>query len=182
MQFGMRFSTRFLPLVWPLAGCLASLAVLATPAARAASSGTSSMKSQIDFSFDCDTPVHVTNYPVRGDFTAVLHSDNSASADLAISGFMLSSNIHFDAKLGGGRRPAPGGTSELDVLGRNHLRAIWGLPNNTLIGDLTVHDHSCAVSLAIHLKPGQHEYSMWGGSGFYYCSGARVLHTTCEAE
>ncbi len=163
--------------------CLASSAmVLGGAAPLSPQSGSSSMKSHIDFSFDCDTPVHVTNYPVRGDFTAVLHPDNSASADLAISGFMLSSNIHFDAKLGAGRRPAPGGTAELRVLGRNHLRAVWGLPNNNLIGDLTVRGHACAVSLAIRLKPGQHEYSMWGGSGFYYCRTARVLDTSCEAQ
>ncbi len=161
---------------------LPSLAVLAIPAALASQSGASTMKSHIDFSFDCDNPVHVTNYPVRGDFTAVLRPDNSASADLAVSGFMLSSNIHFDAKLGAGRRPAPGRTAELDVLGRNHLRAIWELPNNNLIGDLTVHGRSCAVGLAIRLKPGRHEYSMWGGSSFYYCSAARVLSTSCEAQ
>jgi hypothetical protein len=166
----------------PLAGFLCGIAVLAIPAPLSALSGSTSMRSHIDFSFDCDSPVHVTNYPVHGDFTAVLNPDNSASADLAISGFLLSSNIHFDAKLGGGRRPGPGGTTQLDVLGRNHLRAIWGLPNNNMIGDVTVHGHSCAVSLAIRLKPGQHEYSMWGGNGFYYCTAARVLHTTCDAE
>jgi len=140
------------------------------------------MKSHLDLSFDCESPVHVTNYAVRGDFSAVLHTDRSAAADLVISGFMLSSTVHFEAKLGGGKRPAPGGTAQLRVLSRNQLRAIWSLPNNDLIADVAANGRNCSVTLTFRLRPGQHEYSMWGGSKFYYCSAARVIRTSCEAQ
>jgi len=159
-----------------------AIAMLANPAPLAAQAGSSSMKSRLDLSFDCENPVHVTNYAVRGDFSAVLHPDRSASADLSISGFMLSSSVHFEAKLGGGKRPAPGGTAQLRVLSRNSLRAIWGLPNNDLIADVTANGRSCTVTLTLKLKPGQREYSMWGGSKYYYCSAARVIRTSCEAQ
>ena len=167
---------------WLVSIVLSAAVMTCSGASLSAQSASSSMISHLDLTFDCDNPVHVTDYAVRGDFSAVLRPDRSASADLAISGFMLSSNVHFEAKLGGGRRPAPGGTAELRVLSRNQLQAIWSLPNNNLIADVTVHGQSCAVKLAIKLKPGQHEYSMWGGSKFYYCSTARVIGTTCQAQ
>jgi hypothetical protein len=56
------------------------------------------------------------------------------------------------------------------------------LPNDDLIADVAANGRSCTVTLTIKLKPGQHEYSMWGGNKFYYCNAARVIRTTCEAQ
>jgi hypothetical protein len=147
-----------------------------------ADSGSVTMRSTIKLRFDCETPMRVTNYGVTARFDATLNTDSTAFADLKISGFFLSGNVHFDARLGRRASPAPGGTSQLQVLGRDRLRGIWSLPNNDMILDITAHGNSCAVNLALKLKPGKKEYSLFSGSKFYYCSAARLIETTCEAK
>ncbi len=88
----------------------------------------------------------------------------------------------LEARLGRGSRPAPGGAAQLRVVSASALRGIWSLPNNNLIIDITTSGKSCAVAVSFALKPGQKEYSLWGGSKFYYCSAARVLQTSCSAQ
>lgn len=136
----------------------------------------------MQLSFDCQRPWNVQNYGARATFEAILNGDGTATADLTITGFALASTVHFDARLGRGSRPAPGGSAQLRVVSANALRGTWSLPNNNLVIDITTSGRSCAVAVSFALKPGQKEYSLWGGSKFYYCSAARVVRTTCSAQ
>ena len=147
-----------------------------------AQSGSINLKSRMNLSFDCEQPWRVKNYGVTGRFTATLNPDKTAVADLKISGLFLSGDVHFDARLGRGASPAPGGTSQLRVLSQNRLRGIWSLPNHDMILDIVAKGSSCSVDLTMKLKPGKTEYSMFGGSKFYYCSSAKLIRTTCEAQ
>lgn len=156
--------------------------LLSIPAPVLAQSGSINLKSNMNLSFDCETPWRVKNFGVTGRFNATLNPDKTATADLKISGFMLDGDVHFDARLGRGATPAPGGTSQLRVLGPNRLRGIWSLPNNDMILDIVASGGSCSVNLTLKLKPGKTQYSMFGGQKFYYCSAARLISTTCEAQ
>ena len=148
----------------------------------AAESGSSRLQSKMQLSFDCEQPVHVQNYSVTATFTGTLNADRTAFGDLTISGFLLHGDVHFDARLGRGAMPAPGGTSQLRVLGKDRLRGIWSLPNNDFILDIIANGNSCTVNLALKLKRGKTQYSMFSGSKFYYCSAARLVSRTCEAN
>lgn len=147
-----------------------------------AQSGSINLRSNMQMMFDCESPWRVRNYGVTGRFTATLNPDKTAVADLRISGLFLSGDVHFDARLGRGATPAPGGTSQLRVLSRDRLRGIWSLPNHDMILDIVARGNACSVNLTMKLKPGKTEYSMFGGSKFYYCSAARLIRTTCEAQ
>jgi len=112
-----------------------------------------------------------------------MNADKTASADLAITGVLFTSKVHFDARLGGGAQPAPGGTSRLRVVAKNRLQAVWDLPNNQLILDIAATGRSsCSVRLNIKLKPGKREYTMFDGAITYYCSKQQLLSSSCEAE
>jgi hypothetical protein len=140
------------------------------------------LKANFGLLFDCERPFQVRNHPIRAEFTAVLNADKSASADLLISGVIFKNTVHFDARLGSASQPAPGGTSSLRVIARNRVRAIWDLPNNQFILDLTSAGRSCSAKLNIKLKPGMHEYSMFDGNLMYYCSKQKLQQTTCQAN
>lgn len=148
----------------------------------AAQTGSVNLRAAMQLQFDCENPWKVKNYGVRATLTGVLNADKSATADLAINGFFLNTTVHFDTRLGRGSMAAPGGTSQLRVLGSNKLRGVWSLPNNDLILDLTMAGQSCQSHLTLRLKPGKKEYSMYGGTKFYYCSAARVISTSCTAK
>jgi hypothetical protein len=162
----------------PLAVALAS----ACPAQALAQSSSAHLKATFDLEFDCEQPFYVRAHPIHADFTGVLNADRSASADLVIRGLLFPNTVHFDARLGGAARPGPGGTTQLRVISRNRLRATWNLPNNSLVLDMVAHGNSCSTRLAVKLKPGKREYSMYDGHQFYYCSHQRLLHSTCQAR
>ncbi|MGQ0687014.1 hypothetical protein [Bradyrhizobium sp.] len=160
-----------------------AIALIAVPQwALAAPAASTKIRSNMQLSFDCQRPWNVQNYGARATFEAILNGDGSATADLTINGFGLASTVHFEARLGRGSRPAPGGAAQLRVVSASALRGIWSLPNNNLIIDITTSGKSCAVAVSFALKPGQKEYSLWGGSKFYYCSAARVLQASCSAQ
>ncbi|MBI3702245.1 MAG: hypothetical protein HY242_17625 [Afipia sp.] len=166
-----------------LALCATAIVLLVSSIPAGAQSGTINLRSTMKLSFDCETPWNVKNYGVTGRFNAALNSDKTATADLKISGFFLNGDVHFDARLGRGAMPAPGGTSQLRVIGPNRLRGVWSLPNNDFILDVVAtSNNTCAVNLALKLKPGKKQYSMFGGQKFYYCSAARIVSTTCAAQ
>ncbi|MBI5261354.1 MAG: hypothetical protein HY852_05990 [Bradyrhizobium sp.] len=126
--------------------------------------------------------MQVRNYSARVNFDGVLNGDGSANADLTFSGFGLSAVVHFDARLGRGSQPAPGGSSQLRVLNPHALRGIWSLPNNDLMIDINTSGSSCSASIRVALKRGHREYTLWNGNKFYYCSAVRVLQTSCSAQ
>ncbi len=165
-----------------LPAAIAALLALTVSANAQSKSGSLRLRSTMQMQFDCERPRVVKNYGVRATFRAVPKPDNSATADLGIVGFFLNTNVHFDTKLGRDWIAAPGGTSQLRVLANNRLRGIWSLPNNDLILDMTFNGPSCTAALAMKLKPGRREYSMYGGTKFYYCSAARVVSASCEAK
>lgn len=163
--------------------CHAALFLIVALSSQAfAQSGSINLRSTMQMRFDCESPWQVKNYGVTGRFTATLNQDRTAFADLKITGLFLSGDVHFDARLGRATSPAPGGTSQLRVLSQNKLQGIWSLPNHNMILDIASHGNSCSVNLTMRLKPGKKEYSMFGGSKFYYCSAARLISTTCDAR
>jgi hypothetical protein len=143
-------------------------------------------RSQLNFeaafemAVDCDHPAQVRNFHVSGRGAGVLRVDRSASVDLEITS-LITNTIHFEGRLGGAPRPAPGGTSQLHVVGTNRLRLIWNLPNNQPISDLVFSRNGCSATPAMKLKPGMCEYSLFDGNGFYYCARPRVLRTSFRA-
>jgi hypothetical protein len=152
------------------------------PLASAAQAQSAHIDAKFELAFDCEQPIFVRNYPMHAVFTGTLNANRSATADLALSGPFINNTIHFDARLGGGTRPAPGGSARLSVISSSRLRAVWDLPNNQLILDIIVRRSSCSTVLAIRLKPGQHQYSMYSGTHFHYCSAYRLISSSCEAH
>ena len=134
-----------------------------------------------DLSIDCDQPKEFHDIPVRGEGSGVLNSDKTASADLKIS-TMAGSSIHFDASLGGAPRPAPGGSSILNVMGRDRLRLIWDLPTNQIITTIAVRGQNCTAAVDFKLKYGNHTYSMFDGQSFYFCKKPRLLGSSCTVK
>jgi hypothetical protein len=167
-----------------LARCVAiALALLVSGKAVAQTqSGDATLKAVFNLHFDCERPFLVRNHPIRATFTGVLHPDKTAAADLAITGVILTNTVHFDARLGEASHAAPGGTSSLRVIARNQIRAVWDLPNNQLVLNVTGKGRSCTANLAFRLKPGKKEYTLFNGSQMYYCSAQRLLNTSCEAN
>ena len=77
----------------------------------AAMAGPGSVNFQIAFTghVDCYRPIAMNGIPISGSGTGTLNTDGSASADLTETAFILSTQIHFEGRLGRAT-PAPGGT------------------------------------------------------------------------
>jgi hypothetical protein len=129
---------------------------------------------------DCERPLAVKNFTVHGDASGVLNPDKTASADLIVR-TLMASQIHFDGRLGR-TVPAPGGSAQALVVGKNHLRLIWNLPNNQLITNIVISGKSCTASVDTKLLRGAREYSLFDGSSFYYCGRPHVIRTTCNVS
>lgn len=138
---------------------------------------------QIEFTFqgqiDCEQPLKVNNFPFSGRGSGTLYANKRAALDLSFSG-SSTSNIRFDAALGGAPMSAPGGTAQLRVLGNNRLRMIWSLPNNDQSVDIAVSGSSCTASVDNRLKRGARQYSVFDGGVFYFCAKPRITQTTCN--
>lgn len=150
------------------------------------SSGVLAQGVHLQFGFsagvDCDQPLQFRNLIITGDGTGVLNTDRSASADLNIKEFIFTNRLHFDARLGSAAQPAPGGSAQVRVGGRNRLLLIWNLPNNQLTADIAVNGHSCTMKVDTRLKPGMKQYSLYDGSRFYFCGRPRVEQTSCSVN
>ncbi len=82
----------------------------------------------------CMSPVPVSNArPIRRRAPASSIDDSSVSADVTQSLLVFSTSLHFDSKISSGVTAVPGGTAQVRVAGRQSLRFIWNLPNNTLL-------------------------------------------------
>ena len=169
-------------LVAQLARVLPLALALAFPCTAAAQTGSAHMQAKFELTFDCERPFVVKNHPIHAAFNAVLNTDKSASADLALTGVIFTNTVHFAGRLGGGTQAAPGGSGLLRVISSNRLQAVWDLPNNQLVLDITAAKSSCSTALNIRLKPGKTEYSMYNGHSFYYCSAYRLLGSSCQAQ
>jgi hypothetical protein len=166
---------------WSLA--IMAVLALALPTAAVAQRGSAHLNASFQMTFDCERPFTVRNHPIRAEFVAVLNADKSATADLAIQGILLTNHVHFDARLGGRPQPGPGGTTtQLRVVSSSRLRAVWDLPNNQIILDISTGRASCSVSPQFRLKPGRREYTMFDGHRFHYCSNKRLISTTCQVH
>jgi hypothetical protein len=139
----------------------------------------------VNFKFDydsvitCSRPINLNNWKGSADHgSGVLHSDGTASFDLSLGG----SQVHFDGRLGGGPMPAPFGTSRLNVVNRNQLRAVWSLPNNDIIMNFKVAPGFCQVSGASHLRGGAREHNTVILGQLAYCSQLRITRISCTAS
>jgi len=139
----------------------------------------------MNFSFDgmvnCTRPLAVQNFTLHGEGRAVLYSDKRATLDYTQRG-LSSTQVNFDAKLGGAPSPAPGGTASLRVVNRNQLRAVWSLPNNDLILNVSVARNSCVAKIDARLKGGAREYSLYDSGILVYCSRPRIMNVACRAK
>lgn len=139
----------------------------------------------VSFSFDgmvsCTRPLAAQNFKLHGQGRAVLYSDKRATLDYTQRG-LTSTLVQFDAKLGGAPSPAPGGTASLRVVNRNTLRAVWSLPNNDLILNVSVSRNSCVAKIDVRLKGGAREYSLYDSGILSYCSRPRIMNVTCQAR
>jgi hypothetical protein len=132
-----------------------------------------------DLMMNCDQPIQVRNFIVRGSGAGVLNLDKSASADIRLNAGLFPKTIHFEGGLGRGSTVAPGGASQVSVVGRNRLRIIWDLPNNQLIGTITVVGQSCSANLGSKLKPGRTQHTFFDGSQFYFCGRPALVRSAC---
>ena len=139
----------------------------------------------MSFSFDgvvnCTRPLAVQNFSLHGEGRATLYSDKRATLDYTQRG-LSSTQVNFDAKLGGAPSPAPGGTASLRVVNRNTLRAVWSLPNNDLILNVSVSRNSCVAKIDARLKGGAREYSLYDSGILVYCGRPRIMNVACQAR
>lgn len=143
----------------------------------------SSVNFQIAFSghVDCHRPFQISNVPIGGSGTGSLNSDGTATADVTETAFVLSSRIHFDARLGR-VTPAPGGTAQVRVAGQHRLSLIWNLPNNQMVIDIAVNGRSCTARFASVLKPGKTEYTLFDGTIYHYCGRPIAETASCQVH
>jgi len=151
--------------------------VLIPVPALAQKSAVVNFKFDIDSVITCNRPMKLDNQGAHGRGSGVLHSDGSASFDLSLA----TSQIHFDARLGGGPIPAPFGTSRLNVVNRNQLRAVWSLPNNDIVLNFKVAPASCQVTGASHLRGGAREHNTVILGQLAYCSQLQITRIGCTA-
>jgi hypothetical protein len=147
---------------------------------------TGAMAQALNFRFQftgnmsCMQPVPVSNAPIGGSGSGVLNPDGSVSAEITQSLLMFSTSLHFDSKLGSGLTSVPGGTGQVRVAGRQSLRFIWNLPNNTLVVTVAVRGNSCSASFQANLHPGKSQYTFYDGSMYHYCGRPVMTTSTCE--
>jgi len=150
------------------------------------STGAMAQTTNFHFHFDgtmsCMQPVPVSNAPVSGDGAGVLNPDGSVSADITQGLLIFKTQVHFDSKLGSGVTSAPGGTGQVRVAGRQSLRFIWNLPNNSLVVTVAVHGRSCKASFQANLLPGKTQYTFFDGSIYHYCGRPVMTSSSCEIQ
>jgi hypothetical protein len=156
--------------------------VLAQLCARTVSAENKAVNFQVGFSghVDCFHPLALSNVPISGTGSGTLHPDGSVVAELTETAFnMLSTTIHFDARLGRVRE-APGGTSEARALGPHQVRLSWRLPNNQLVVTINVANNTCTSDFAAILNRGKVEYMLFDGIGYHYCARPVFVTSSCE--
>ena len=161
---------------------LIATAFAATLLASAASAQAVNFHFHFAGTMSCASPLPVANAPVSGDGNGTLNPDGSVTAVITQSLLVFSTSLNFDSKLGSGLTPVPGGTGQVRVTGRQGLRFVWNLPNNSLIVNISVRGQSCSATFATPLKPGMTQVSMFDGSMYHYCSPPVMTSSTCEIK
>lgn len=131
---------------------------------------------------DCHRPFAISGVPISGSGTGTMTTDGNVTADITETAFVLSSRIHFDGRLGARANPAPGGTAQVRVAGKNRLLLIWNLPNNQMVVGVTVNGTSCSASFAANLKPGKTEYTLFDGNIYHYCGRPTAETSSCQVH
>jgi hypothetical protein len=131
-------------------------------------------------SMSCMQPVPVSNAPVSGDGAGVLNPDGSVNAEITQGLLVFKTAVRFDSKLGPGLTSVPGGTGQVRVVGRQSLRFIWNLPNNSLVVTVAMRGQSCAASFQANLFPGKSQYTFFDGSMYHYCGRPVMTSSSCE--
>ena len=130
---------------------------------------------------DCYHPIAMSNIPISGSGPGTLNADGTASADVTETAFILSTQIHFEGRLGR-PTPAPGGTAQVRVAGQHRLLLIWNLPNNQFVVTVNVTGQTCNASFAANLKPGKTEYTLYDGNTYHYCGRPVPVSATCQVQ
>ena len=133
-----------------------------------------------DGNMSCFQPVPVSNAPVSGDGAGVLNPDGSVSAEITQGLLVFKTSVHFDSKLGPGLTSVPGGTAQVRVVGRQSLRFVWNLPNDSLVVTIAVRGQSCTASFQANLLPGKTQYTFFDGSIYHYCGRPVMTSSSCE--
>jgi hypothetical protein len=143
----------------------------------------STVNFQISFSghVDCNRPFKINNVPISGEGTGTLRANGNVTADLTETAFILSTQIHFEGRLGR-PTPAPGGTAQVRVAGRHRLLLIWNLPNNQMIVTVVVRGQSCTATFEPRLKRGKTEYTLFDGSIYHYCGRPTAERASCQVH
>ena len=142
----------------------------------------------LNFSFrfsgnmSCMRPVPVNNAPISGSGTGVLNPDGSVTAQITQSLAIFSTSLQFDSKLGPRVTAVPGGTGQVRVIGKQTLKFIWNLPNNTLSVTVNVRGNSCDAAFAANLLGGKSEYTFFDGSMYHYCGRPVMTSSSCEVR
>ena len=131
---------------------------------------------------DCVSPIPIQNVPISGDGAGRINADGSASAELTQTAFILSTKINFEGRIGATQNPAPGGTAQVRVAGKNSLLLIWNLPNNALTVNINVRGRSCTARFDSKLRPGKSQHTLYDGNIYHYCDKPRVASSSCEVN
>ncbi len=159
MRYGIRARVLALTVAGGLTGALISTEAMAAAHFSFKFTGTMS----------CMSPIPIANAPISGGGSGIINDDNSVSADVTQSLLVFSTSLHFDSKISPGVTAVPGGTAQVRVAGRQSLRFIWNLPNNTLLVTIGVHGNSCTASFQANLLPGKTQYTFFDGGTYHYC-------------
>ena len=149
---------------------------------------TSATAQALNFSFrfsgnmSCMRPVPVSNAPISGSGTGVMNPDGSVTAEISQSLLVFSTSLRFDSKLGASVTSVPGGTGQVRVAGKQSLKFIWNLPNNTLIVTVNVRGQSCTAAFQANLLSGKSEYTFFDGSMYHYCGRPVMTASSCEVR
>ncbi len=173
-------SMKILARVRRLAGVAISSGLGVTLLSAAASAQAVNFHFHFGGTMSCHSPIPVANAPVSGDGAGTLNPDGSVSAEITQSLLVFATTLHFDSRLGSGLTPVPGGTGQVRVTGRQGLKFIWNLPNNSLVVNVNVRGKSCSANFAANLHPGKTEVSMFDGSMYHYCSPPVMTSSMCE--
>lgn len=157
------------------------LTLCGSPAPLLAQEGVFNMSFSFDGLVNCTRPLAVQNFALHGEGRAVLYSDKRATLGYTQRG-LSSTQVNFDAKLGGAPSPVPGGTASLRVVNRHQLRAVWSLPNNDVILNVSVARNSCVAKIDARLKGGAREYSLYDSGMLVYCGRPRIGPVSCQTR